>query len=103
MVFLIPVTSISVYAPSSYSKTGYYGSGALTSTSTYTSTSGSTSTSYYYYTLDKSLAIILPNGPVPVTPDKSKFYSLASLLAFGLTNYLSTDSDSNPKSKSVFN
>jgi hypothetical protein len=53
--------------------------------------------------LDKSLAIILPNGPVPVTPDKSKFYSLASLLAFGLTNYLSPDSDSNPKSKSVFN
>jgi len=101
MVFLIPVTSISVYAPSSCSKTGYYGSGALTSTSTYTS--GSTSTSYYYYTLDKSVAIILPNGPVPVTPDKSKFYSLASLLAFGLTNYLSTDSDSNPKSKSVFN
>jgi len=102
MVFLIPVTSISVYAPSSYSKTGYYGSGALTSTST--STSGSTSTSYYYYTLDKSLAIILPNGPVPVTPDKSKFYYLASLLAFGLTNYLSPDSgSSNPKSKSVFN
>jgi len=51
------------------------------------------------------VAIILPNGPVPVTPDKSKFYSLASLLAFGLTNYLSPDSDSspNPKSKSVFN
>jgi hypothetical protein len=49
------------------------------------------------------VAIILPNGPVPVTPDKSKFYSLASLLAFGLTNYLSPDSDSNPKSNSVFN